>query len=355
MNPHHFLITQIWDVLNVNAHRMKSLLRNVQRCLNDVLLVEQLKSYQWGKNLTQKRWHGEDASSDTASWQTKKWSDCTKFQVFAWMITSSIRKNLNQLENYPKICSQIVLDIACTWHELVDQTFYGLSTNLQEQSQNGLRACDRRLARLVSYIHHTNDYRQYCHVSSTVQHCRLGLFLDSDLINGAVVEESQTHRQVFPRPWEIGVDVPLERRSWQFEGVHWQRLGHWFGDEKGDKRRHHHDRRALLEDVEHEPKCTFVEFMGRRQQKSLAWGRWLVCGDSNRFEWCEILRVTAWVQAASVTLRWSGCGCSRVWCTDNTSPYARMRTFSSLRVTFRTTHPVHMHWLKMFERFCVSL
>ena len=42
------------------------------------------------------------------------------------------------------------------------------------------RSCDKRLARLISYIHHTNDYRQYCHVANTAQHCRLGLFQGSD-------------------------------------------------------------------------------------------------------------------------------------------------------------------------------
>ena len=42
------------------------------------------------------------------------------------------------------------------------------------------RACDRRSARMISYIHHTSDYRQYCHVGNTAQHCRLGLFQDSD-------------------------------------------------------------------------------------------------------------------------------------------------------------------------------
>ena len=36
-----------------------------------------------------------------------------------------------------KVCSQIVLEKACICHELVDLTFFGLSTNLQEQSQNG--------------------------------------------------------------------------------------------------------------------------------------------------------------------------------------------------------------------------
>ena len=41
-------------------------------------------------------------------------------------------------------------------------------------------ACDRRLARLISYIHHTSDYWQYCHTGNTVQHCRMGLLQDSD-------------------------------------------------------------------------------------------------------------------------------------------------------------------------------
>ena len=32
------------------------------------------------------------------------------------------------------------------------------------------QACDRRLARLISHIHHTNDFRQYCQVGNTAQH-----------------------------------------------------------------------------------------------------------------------------------------------------------------------------------------
>ena len=34
-------------------------------------------------------------------------------------------------------------------------------------------ACDRRLARLMFYIYHTNDHRQNCHVGNTAHHCRL--------------------------------------------------------------------------------------------------------------------------------------------------------------------------------------
>ena len=37
------------------------------------------------------------------------------------------------------------------------------------------KACDKRLNRLISYIHHTCEYRQYCHVGNTAKHCRLDL------------------------------------------------------------------------------------------------------------------------------------------------------------------------------------
>ena len=39
---------------------------------------------------------------------------------------------------------------------------------------------DKRLNRLISYIHHTCEYKQYCYVANTAKQCRLGLFQDSD-------------------------------------------------------------------------------------------------------------------------------------------------------------------------------
>ena len=42
------------------------------------------------------------------------------------------------------------------------------------------KVCDQRLGRLISYIHRTCEYRQYCHVGNTAQQCTLGLFQDSD-------------------------------------------------------------------------------------------------------------------------------------------------------------------------------
>ena len=42
------------------------------------------------------------------------------------------------------------------------------------------KACDKRLNRLISYIHHTCEYKQYCYVGNTAKQCKLGLFQDSD-------------------------------------------------------------------------------------------------------------------------------------------------------------------------------
>ena len=42
------------------------------------------------------------------------------------------------------------------------------------------KACDKRLNRLISYIHHTCEYKHYCYVGNTAKQCRLGLFQDSD-------------------------------------------------------------------------------------------------------------------------------------------------------------------------------
>ena len=41
------------------------------------------------------------------------------------------------------------------------------------------KACDKRLNRLISYLHHTCEYQQHCHVGNTAKQCSLGLFQDS--------------------------------------------------------------------------------------------------------------------------------------------------------------------------------
>ena len=71
-----------------------------------------------------------------------------------------------------KVCSQIVLK--CLFLARI-----GRPDMVSEQTCT-IKACDQRASRLISCIHHTCDYKQYCHVGNTAKHCRLGLFQDSD-------------------------------------------------------------------------------------------------------------------------------------------------------------------------------
>ena len=69
---------------------------------------------------------------------------------------------------------------AYTWQELDDLIFYVSVSKLARSITKWTKACDKRLNRLISYIHHTSEYKQYCHVGNTAKQCRLGLFQDSD-------------------------------------------------------------------------------------------------------------------------------------------------------------------------------
>ena len=63
------------------------------------------------------------------------------------------------------MCSQIALK--CLYLARVGRPDIPWSVNkLARAATKWTQSCDRRLARLISYIHHTNDFRQYCHVAT---------------------------------------------------------------------------------------------------------------------------------------------------------------------------------------------
>ena len=86
MNLLHFLITYIWDALNVNISRTISLLMNTEKCSNHEFLL-----------------HGRTCSKIELA--NKK---CyTKSQVLAWMNIISRKRNLNQLEKCQKYAHKL--------------------------------------------------------------------------------------------------------------------------------------------------------------------------------------------------------------------------------------------------------
>ena len=71
------------------------------------------------------------------------------------------------------VCSQIVLK--CLYLARIGKLDISWSVNkLARSITKWPKARGKRLARLISYIHHTCEYRQYCHVgNSTTMHIRI--------------------------------------------------------------------------------------------------------------------------------------------------------------------------------------
>ena len=85
-------------------------------------------------------------------------------------------KSVGELSN---VCSQIVLK--CLYLARIGRPDILWSVNkLARSITKWTTACDKRLSRLISYIHHKCEYKQYCYVGNTAKQCRLGLFQDSD-------------------------------------------------------------------------------------------------------------------------------------------------------------------------------
>ena len=95
-------------------------------------------------------------------------------------------------------CSQIVLK--CLYLARIGRPDILWSVNkLARSITKWTKACDKRLNRLISYIHHTNEYKQCCHVGNTAKQCRLGLFQDSDFagdFEDSVLEERCVYSEV---------------------------------------------------------------------------------------------------------------------------------------------------------------
>ena len=72
-------------------------------------------------------------------------------------------EELKSVGELSKVCSQIVLK--CLYLARIGRPDIILSVGKIARSiTRWTKACDKRLSRLISYIHHTSEYKKYCHV-----------------------------------------------------------------------------------------------------------------------------------------------------------------------------------------------
>ena len=117
--------------------------------------------------------------NDIVSWRTRRLKQLYKVSIPCIDDHYFKEEELTSVGELSKVCSQIVLK--CLYLARIGRLDILWSMNkLARSITKWTKPCDKRLSRLMSYIHHTCDHKQYCHVGNTAKQCRLGLFQDSD-------------------------------------------------------------------------------------------------------------------------------------------------------------------------------
>ena len=110
------------------------------------------------------------------SWQTERLNNSAKYLLHDdHHFREEEMKPVGELS---KVCSQIVPKSLYLTRIGSPDILWSVN-KLARSITKWTEACDKRLSRLISYIHHTSEYKQYCYVENTAKQCRLGLFQDS--------------------------------------------------------------------------------------------------------------------------------------------------------------------------------
>ena len=94
-------------------------------------------------------------------------------------VSRTHRVALDWLFDRINLGSKIQIRYIDTKHHFADISTQGNFTREPVRSPK-ITSGYKRSSRLISYMHHTCDYKNCCHVGNTAKQCRLGLFQDSD-------------------------------------------------------------------------------------------------------------------------------------------------------------------------------
>ena len=136
----------------------------------------------------------------------------------------SIEEELKSVGELSHVCTQI--DLKCLFLARIGRPDILWSINTFARSiMMWTKACEKRLNRLISYIHPTCECGQYCHVGNTVEQCRLGLFQDSNFAGDLEDSKSTCGRTLcvfgshtfVPKSWMCKKQIVVSHSSTESE------------------------------------------------------------------------------------------------------------------------------------------
>ena len=179
----------------MNANRTKSLLSNTEKMFESrtsagtteklqVWEKPHAKTVAWSYDM---EGHAQKCVERYCERRNKVSSPCLDCHQFK-------KEELESVRELSDVCSQIVLKYLYLTRLGRPDIFWTFN-KLAQSVTKWTRACDRRVTRLIAYIHHASNYKQYCHVGNTAQHCRFGLFQGSDFAGDFEDSNSRSGRR----------------------------------------------------------------------------------------------------------------------------------------------------------------
>ena len=164
-------------------------------------------------------------------------NNSTKYLLHASMTTTSKKKKWNLLGICPLFALKLFWNVFSLARIGRPDILWSLN-KLARSITKWTKACDKRLNRLISYIHHTREYKQYCHLGNIAYQCWLGLFQDSDFAGDLEDSKSTSGRTLcflgshtfVPKSWMCKKQTSVSHSSTESEVIcfgRWSESG-WF-------------------------------------------------------------------------------------------------------------------------------
>ena len=172
----------------------------------------------------------EDAKyvwNDTVSWRTKR-LNTTKYPSMPMTINS--KRKLKSAGELSKVCLKLFRNF-CIWHIFGRHYILWSVNKLARSITKWTEAYDKRLSRLISYIYHTCEYKQYCYMGDTAKQCRLGLFQDSDFAGDLEDSKPIFYRKIlrfFGKSYICSNELDVQETNFSFAQFNRIRI-HFFG------------------------------------------------------------------------------------------------------------------------------
>ena len=174
-----------WAALNENVKQVKDIVDNYRTMFESRISAGGVEKLPFPQNLRISSWSYDMAGHakkcverycELANRTTQQLYKVSTPCIDDHRFTEEELKSVGELS---KVCSQIRL--RCLYLARIGRPDILWSANkLARSITKWTKACDKRLSRLISYIHHTNEYKQCFHGRNNARQCRLGLFQDSD-------------------------------------------------------------------------------------------------------------------------------------------------------------------------------